>query len=138
MRSVAALTLAIAILAVALPAHGQPLHRSRHSAIFDSVRQRMLVFGGYDDDTSRTFGDTWALSLDDAPTWHQVAVSGTPPPARFGHSAIYDSVGDRMIVFGGYGGPSQSGLNDCWALSLSDSSWSPLTVDGTPPSARYY
>ena len=40
--------------------------------------------------------------------------TGTPPIARYIHSAIYDPVRDRMVVFGGYG---RSGFrNDVWAL----------------------
>ena len=60
--------------------------------------------------------------------------SGTPPSARDGHTAIYDPVRDRMVVFGGDDGALR---NDVWALTLSGSpAWSALAPVGTPPSAR--
>ena len=66
-------------------------------------------------------------------TWLQLVV---PPKGREGHTAIYDPVRDRMVVFGGYDGASR--YNDVWALTLSGSpAWSQLAPSGTPPSARY-
>ena len=50
-----------------------------------------------------------ALSLAGTPAWSALAPSGTPPSWRYMHSAIYDPVRDRMVVFGG------SSLNDVWA-----------------------
>ena len=41
------------------------------------------------------------------------------PPARYRHTAIYDPVRDRIVVFGGNSGSSQ--YNDVWALSLAGS-----------------
>jgi hypothetical protein len=49
--------------------------------------------------------------FDPGGSWSEFA-----PPTRAGHTAIYDPVRDRMIVFGGIGDTS---LNDTWALSLS-------------------
>ena len=61
----------------------------------------MIVFGGVVGGTR--LGDVWALTLGDAPSWTQLTPSGTSPSARYGHSAIYDPVRDRMVVFSGYG-----------------------------------
>ena len=76
--------------------------RSGHSAIYDPVRDRMVVFGGYSG-TGYTYflNDVWVLSLAGMPAWTQLTPTGTPPSARYGHSAIYDPVRDRMVVFGG-------------------------------------
>jgi hypothetical protein len=110
--------------------------RASHTAIYDPVRDRMIVFGGANSSGS-VLNDAWALSLGESPQWVQLAPSGTPPPARSGHTAIYDPLRDRMIVFGG----AKSGgsvLNDAWALSLGESpQWVQLTPSGTPPSARH-
>ena len=75
-----------------------PSGRSEHTAIYDPVRDRMVVFGGYDG-TLRN--DVWALSLSGSPAWSALAPAGSPPSARYGHTAIYDPVRDRMVVFGG-------------------------------------
>src|SRR5438034_9927579 len=103
-----------------------------HSAIYDPVRDRMIVFGGFAV-TARS--EVWALELSGSPAWHQLSPSGTPPPARQQHTAIYDPLRDRMIVFGGTNG---SPLGDVWALDLADStSWTQLTPAGAAPSARF-
>jgi hypothetical protein len=72
--------------------------------------------------------------------WLQVFPAGTPPAARFGHSGLYDSGSNRMIVFGGSTG-STSCLNDLWILDDANSAhgtpdWLSLTASGTAPSAR--
>ena len=111
-----------------------PVGRSAHSAIYDPVRDRMVVFGGYKD--YAYLNEVWALSLAGAPAWTQLAPTGTPPVTRYGHSAIYDPVRDRMVVFGGYVMGGQE-YNDVWAMSLADTpAWTQLTPTGTPPSGR--
>jgi len=115
-----------------MPYGTPPSERSDHSAIYDPVRDRMVVFGGH---SGSILNDVWALSLAGTPAWTQLTPSGTPPSGRAGHSAIYDPLRDRMVVFGGYSG---STLNDVWALSLAGTpAWTQLTPSGTPPSARY-
>jgi hypothetical protein len=111
-----------------IPSGTTPIARFGHSAIYDPVRDRMVVFGGY---SGSYFNDVWALSLAGTPAWTELILSGTPPIVRAGHSAIYDPVRDRMVVFGG------SGLNDVWELSLAGTpDWTELTPPGTPPSGR--
>ena len=111
-----------------------PPARYAHTMVYDPVRDRMLVFGGY---TNAVFlQDVWALSLTGTPTWTQLAPSGTPPAVRWGHVAAYDPIGDRMIVFGGAGNAGAL-YNDVWALSLSGSpAWTALTPSGSPPLTR--
>lgn len=111
-----------------------PSARVQHSAIFDPVRNRMIVFGGLTGPTVRN--DVWELTLTAPRQWTQLKPTGTAPPARRGHVAIYDPVGDRMIVQGGFG---TSSLSDTWALSLSGGTpvWTQLAPTGTPPSARF-
>ncbi len=114
------------------PYSTSPGARMCHSAIYDPVRDRMVVFGGYGD---YRLNDVWALSLAGAPAWMQLTPTGTPPGARMCHSAIYDPVRDRMVVFGGGG---EHPLDDVWALSLAGTpEWTQLTPSGSPPNARY-
>jgi hypothetical protein len=123
------------------PSGTPPSAREGHTAIYDPVRDRMVFFGGfYDDDGSYYYlNDVWALSLAGTPAWTQLTPSGTPPIGRSNHSAIYDPVRDRIVVFGGYSyDGSEHYLNDVWALSLAGTpAWTPLTPSGTPPSGRY-
>ncbi|HZM27053.1 MAG TPA: kelch repeat-containing protein, partial [Gemmatimonadales bacterium] len=92
------------------PAGTPPSARYAHAAIYDPVRDRMVVFGGSD---PHLRNDVWALSLAGSPAWSELIPAGIPPAARDEHTAIYDPVRDRMVVFGGSGN-----RNDVWALSL--------------------
>lgn len=105
-----------------------PSPRSDHAAINDSLRDRMIVFGGSLSD------ETWELSLDDTLLWNEVVTSGGPPPGRLSHTAIPDPARDRMIVFGGT--TATSLLNDVWALSLSTHTWTELLPAGPAPIGR--
>src|SRR5262249_50616094 len=83
------------------------------SAIYDPVRDRMVVFGGQAQG-NLYLNDVWALSLAGTPAWTALTPTGTPPSGRTGHTAIYDPVRDRMVVFGGAVGDNQF-LNEVWA-----------------------
>ncbi len=111
------------------------------AAVLDTRRNRMLLFGGEYHIPPYGVGyssDTWALSLGDSMTWQKLVVPGPAPAGRYLHSAIYDPIGDRLIVYGGsqYLDPPYS---DVWALGLSDSlRWHPLEFDGTPLPLRFH
>ena len=126
-----------------IPADGRwapeppPNARYHHTAAYDPVRDRMVVFGGYAEHY-KLVNDVWVLSLSGSPKWTKVTPLGTPPSARHQHSAIYDPVRDRVVVFGGYEVSSVAYLNDAWALSLGDSPrWTRLAPAGTPPITRF-
>ena len=107
-----------------------PAGRAQHSAIYDPVRDRILLFGGQDNSGAYN-NDVWELPLSGTPTWRLLTPSGVPPAGRCGHTAVYDPVGDRMVVFGGAGRFGY--FNDVWALSLADTpEWTALTPAGTP------
>ncbi len=109
-----------------------PAGRYGHTSLYDPLRRRMIVFGGHDG-TSRV-DQVWALSLAGTPTWSLLQPSGTPPSGRQNHSAVYDPIRDRMLVFGGFDGARR---NDVWSLSLGGApAWTQLVPAGTPPSAR--
>jgi hypothetical protein len=113
-----------------------PPARGIHTTVYDPVRDRMIVIGGYDG----TFrNDVWALSLSGSPAWTMIAPAGPAFPARGGHAAIYDPVGDRVVVFGGSDGasPPSNRRSDVWALSLSGTpTWTEITPAVAGPSAR--
>ena len=105
-----------------------PPARHEHSAVYDSQRHRIVVFGGM---RQQSFlNDTWVFTPGPEPSWSHLETQGPLPPARINHTAIYDPVRDRMIVFGGRG--SGFGyLSDAWVLSFGGvPTWSPL---GLPP-----
>ncbi len=82
-----------------------PGPRGWHAAIYDPVRDRMVVFGGTNGPT--TFGDVWALSLGDTAAWTQLSPAGAGPGARSTLSAIYDAPRDRIVFYGGIDGTNE-------------------------------
>lgn len=93
-----------------------PSPRHEHSAIYDPVRERMIVFGGQTGEAGPASSEVLTLSLAGTPAWERLSITGAGPPARWGHVAAYDAAHDRMLVFGG--GAGTSAYADTWALSL--------------------
>ena len=89
------------------PAGTPPAARRSGTAIYDPVRDRMVIYGGWDgqsNDVSSFLGDTWAMSLSPDITWTQLAPAGPTPAGRDVMQAVYDPIGDRMVVYGGWSG----------------------------------
>src|SRR5258705_2415731 len=119
-----------------------PSGQQDHTAVYDSERGRMVIFGGWSNQFDNASPGTWTLSLAGDPAWSYVDILGTQTPGttfpdgRQGHSAIYDPVRDRMIVFGGEISDGTV-LNDVWALSFGGvPAWSQLAPLGVAPSRR--
>jgi len=120
------------------PPGTKPTPRYAHRAVWDPVRDRMLVFGGYD---GQYLNELWQYRPRPTPTWSRLFPSGAAPAPRFAGGVVFDAPRDRLLVFGGYSidplGPS---FNDLWALSLSGPSsmtWELLAPTGTPPTPRW-
>ena len=108
-----------------------PPVRARHAAIYDPVRDRMLIWGGSDGTT--LYNDVWALDLSGTPAWTQVAPTGIPPASTNSGDGVYDPVQDRMVVLGA------GASNQVWALSLSGTqTWAQLpTCPGDDPAPAF-
>jgi Galactose oxidase, central domain/Kelch motif len=111
-----------------------PPARELAAATYDSKRHRMIIFGGLRGYfPTALLNDTWALSLDGEPTWHPITTHNAGPSPRYGHSAIYDPIGDRIVVFGG--ADNLNPLDELWGLDLQTSTWSRLEPSGSGPAA---
>jgi hypothetical protein len=90
------------------PPGPRPSAREEHCAIYDPVHQEMLIYGGvgigtdYGRSQIVALHDAWALSLGESPQWRSLG-AGPDRSGRWGHRAIYDPAGSRMIVSGGWG-----------------------------------
>ena len=116
---------------------GGPSVRGRAAAAFDSMRNRMIIYGGLAGDPftgAPRLADAWAFDLA-TDTWEELATSGTAPAARSEPAIGYDPANDRLIVSGGDAG-GLNGTDDLFALDLATNTWTEL--DGSSgPSPRY-
>lgn len=126
-----------------------PLIREGHTANFDPVSNKMIVFGG---DTSESTGrfhlnDVWYLSnpfsTSGNESWSQRKPTGTPPSPRIDATAVYNPTLNRLIVFGGAGGFAAPCFNDVWVLTNANGAgtttpaWVQLAPTGTLPGVRF-
>ncbi len=74
------------------------VYRYGHSLVFDTTDNTLLMFGGrdggeaYSNSVYQWNGTDWSL---------RSVAGGSTPGARMYHSAAYDSVRNRMVIFGG-------------------------------------
>ncbi|MFO1078535.1 MAG: kelch repeat-containing protein [Planctomycetota bacterium] len=73
--------------------------------VYDSLRNRVVLFGG--GDAQGPLGDTWEF---DGTNWTQRSPAQSPTP-RANHVMAFDAVRGRTVLFGGHDFQS---LNDTW------------------------
>jgi hypothetical protein len=100
-----------------------PSSRVSHGLAYDSVRQRVLLFGG--DPGGPPLADTWKW---DGAFWTQAADTG--PTTRHGLAMAFDSARQRIVLFGGASGSDI--LADTWTWDGTE--WT--QVADTGPAAR--
>ncbi|HEY6035893.1 MAG TPA: hypothetical protein VIV58_16575, partial [Kofleriaceae bacterium] len=105
-----------------------PSPRNRAALAYDSVRNRVVMFGGSDPNAAHFFNETW---LWDGHDWQQ-AEPTTSPPSRDGATMVFDSKRGRMILFGGRtrGPEGFSMYGDTW--SWDGTNWTDLGPTTTP------
>lgn len=125
-----------------------PAARADATAVYIASGNQMIVFGGNPDGCTSTpsLNDTWVLTdangVAGTPAWSQLSPAGSLPPARRGHSAVYNPTSDRMIVFGGDAqGCSTLKYDDVWVLNHTSGAggrpaWVELPTAGTAPPER--
>lgn len=74
--------------------------RGSHAMVFDTWRNRAVLFGGYSISAAAYVADTWELFGD---VWVEAAPSASPP-ARADHAATFDPARGRVVIFGGSDG----------------------------------
>jgi len=120
---------------------GGPPVRYSHASFYDSVTGGLFVFAGAHSGTL-LFNDYWKASNVTSSsnlTWTQLLPKGTKPSSRFGHTGLYDSTSNRLMVFGG--GTSSTCFNDYHVLQNANTqggtmTWVTVTPTGTLPGVR--
>jgi hypothetical protein len=103
------------------------------STVYDTTRNRTIIIGPNETiDHPPSFGDhyfTWNGS-----DWTEHTSPVGSPPSRYGSAYAYDTVRDKVLMFGGYLNNAPGGyLNELWAFN--GSAWSNITP-GSGPAAR--
>lgn len=100
-----------------------PPARSQHAMCYDSLRQRVVLFGGQSG--GMPFGDTWEW---DGTDWLARSFPAGAPAARYRSALAFD--GNRSLLFGGQSGVT---LQDTWILDAAG--WT-LLAPPVSPAAR--
>jgi len=97
-----------------------PSARDATSLVFDLVRKKSVLFGGFDN-AGTFFRDLWEWDGDSG-TWMNRTPGALPPSwpdARGNHAAVYDAHRDRSVIFGG--GATR---RDVWEWNAAAGTWS--------------
>lgn len=108
----------------------RPPPRNSHSFVYDSLRRRLVMFGG-DASTSTvpaSLDDLWEFDGDD---WAQVDAGSLRPEPRLAACMTYDSVRGVSLLFGGT--TTSTTYRDTWAWD--GMRWTLSSTTG--PSARF-
>ena len=77
-----------------------PPARIENGLVYDSVHQRLVMFGGYDLDGNR-LNDIWEYD-GAAKVWSEVTpLTGAQPAPRSGEAMAFDPVRNVVVLFGG-------------------------------------
>ena len=113
-----------------------PSRRYGHSGVYDQMRKRLIISHGFTN--AGRFDDTWAFDLT-KDTWSNITPSGTKPLRRCLHHAVYDHVGQQMLLYGGCAsGFGPCPLGDLWSLDLVNNRWTEITEQPRPPAREHY
>ena len=108
----------------------KPIERCLMRGVWDTVRDRLLMYGGQTTDTP-FLDDLWALA---STGWQQLPRSPNPD-ARNLYAMVYDDRRKRAILIGGRTPAGQ--MNDVWLFDATDEFWTPTTVRTSRPTPRY-
>jgi N-acetylneuraminic acid mutarotase len=93
---------------------------------------RLLLYGGWAGGGVYS-GSIWVY--DPATnTWTELRPQGVGPAPRATHAMVYDPVGGKAILFGGFDGISY--YNDTWAYDPAANTWTNLVPAGSVPAKR--
>ncbi len=104
-----------------MPIDIAPPARQRHGMVTDTVRQRIVMFGGEGRE------DTWVF---DGRVWTQLATN-QPAPLRDGFGCAFDELRKDVVVFGGSPIGSSIPSTDTWRLH--GNAWSQVPTSVAPP-----
>ena len=115
--------------------HGRVLS----AVAYDEESDRIIMFGGTDyycyPEAGPGPGETWSYDYN-TNNWTEMAPSNSPP-ARAEHSMCYDSINDRIILYGGFDMLKYENnltfFDDTWAYDYNTNTWTEMSPSANPP-----
>jgi hypothetical protein len=101
-----------------------PAARGGHSAAYDPVSGKIVLFGGTN--KSGFLADTWTF---DGASWTKLATR-TSPPKRADAGMAYDEVSRQLVLFGGFDGVNH--LGDTWLFDGATGKWTQAAPHSSP------
>ena len=120
-----------------------PAGRYDASMVWDSTRNRAVLFGGMERDDATVDGipkqDTWEWDPS-AGTWTERTATGNKPSPRWGHAAAFDGSRGKLVVFGGWDINTGGYLADLWDWDPTTAAWTQRLTgsEANLPSPRIY
>ncbi len=111
-----------------------PPGRHGHEMVYDPARELFVMFGG--DDGKNYLGDTWTYDLQ-TNTWEEV----TPefgPRGRVEFSMVYDTINEKILLFGGETATNTVLMNDTWVFDTERSIWTSIHTNGAPSARKFH
>ena len=113
---------------------GSPIARRNHAMVYDSVRGKVVMFGGDrvsvfpGGSSPNPINDTWEY---DGVNWALITTT-TSPASRFWHAMAYDNARGQVVMFGGLNSVGWS--SDTWEYD--GVNWTQITT-ANAPAGRY-
>jgi hypothetical protein len=121
------------VAAVTTLGNGTPPSARRATGAAVADDNRVWVFGGFVGGVGAQ-SDLYAYTPGSA-SWQLLTTTGSPPTARERHTLAWNSADSVLVLFSGYSA-TLTHLNELLFYLPTSSSWTPIPVSGTWPTAR--
>lgn len=100
--------------------------RGWHGMVYDEVREKILLYGGYDDDAGTYYSQLYEYDRR-LNTWVSVTTNGATPTTSRAFGMAYDTIRDRIVIWGGTD-TSGNQTNKMYEFDGKNSRWTDLTT----------
>lgn len=109
-----------------------PKARYAYQTVWDSHKQRILLFGGETNPKFEIWDTLWSFSPEKG-KWTELKSEGKRPARRAYHAACFDTKRNGMWLHGGF---NPNFLDDLWFFDSEKETWKQIDVKGVKPSPR--